>query len=497
MFSSRPIQQKVIKGSMTVLALALLGSIFAYLVRILFSRTLSIESYGLFYAVFGLFNIAATYVDLGLGYAIVYFLPKYIKSQNYSKAWSIFAYGQLITLSASIAFSLVLILLAPFLSRSYFKVPGSEVLIYILCIYLISFTVIYSLTQVFGGMQKERYYSSIAFIRWFITLIFSSIFLVFGFSNVIYYAIALSAAHILTALVYLFLLFHKHKFLSNNRVSWDKPTLKEMFSKSLPVLLETIVYSLVVLGDNFFLTMFKGVGEVGVYNIIYPLASIPIMLINPLTTLILPLVSHLMEKEKNQLQYLIDKLLQVIPFVGLYFGLFIVIFPSSTVRLIFGQKWTGLVEIPLTVLSIGAIAMLTSIILGAVTLGIGEAKKKLKATLFASLINISLNVLLISYYGALGAAITTSLFALILCFFFIKIIKRVIEVHIPYLLYLKFAAFSIVVYFSVRYTNIQIQSWIELMIFGILYTIFYITFGYRLKLYNKQLLDIVLSGKVA
>ncbi len=495
MSNPQSIQEKIIKNSLTVLFLTLMGSIFAYLIRVLLSRTLSVESYGLFYAVFGLFSVATVYIDLGFGYSIVYLLPKYLKIKDYSKAWNIFAYGQLITLSVSFIVSVVFIILASFLSRNYFKVPGSEILIYIFCAYLISFTIIYSLTQAFGGMQKEKYYSSITFTRWFLTVSFSLLFFIFGLSNIIYYAIALAVGHILTAAIYLFLLFQKHKFLTNNKISWDVMTFKEMLTFSLPVLLETIVYSLVLIGDNFFLMLFRGVKEVGIYNIIYPLASIPIILMNPLTTLILPLVSHLMKGERGKLKYLLEKAFQVFPFIGLYFSLFIIIFPYSTVSLIFGQKWSGLVEVPLVILCLGTTAILMSVILGAITLGTGEVRKKLKATLFASVINLSLNALLIWQYGVIGAVITMSLFALMLCYLFMRIIRKVIEVQIPYFLYLKLIIFSTILYLIARYINIQINNWVEFILLGILYTIIYVIFGYTLKLYNRQLVTIILSGR--
>lgn len=495
MSNPQAIQVKVIKSSLFVVILTLLASSFAYLIRVLLSHTLSVESYGLFYAVFGLFTIATAYIDLGFGYSIIYLFPKYIKLNNYSKAWNIFAYGQLIALSVSIVLSVIFIILAPFLSKNYFKVPGTEIIIYIFCAYLISFTIIYSLTQTFGGMQKEKYYSSISFVRWFLTVIFLLFFFIFGFSNIVYYAAAFALGHILTAVIYFFLLFQKHKFLSSNKIIWEVLTFKEMLTFSLPVLLETIVYSLVLIGDNFFLVLFRGVKEVGIYNIIYPLSSIPIMLINPLTTLILPLVSHLMKGEKEKLRYFLEKILQMFPFVGLYFSLFIIIFPSSLVSLIFGQKWLGLVEVPLVILCLGTTAILMSVILGAITLGTGEVRKKLKATFFASVINLGLNALLIWQYGVIGAVIATSLFALILCFLFTRIIKKAIEVRIPYFFYLKLILFSTIIFLTAKYVNIQINNWIDLILFGILYTIIYVVFGYTLKLYNKQLITIIFSGR--
>ncbi|MDP3733221.1 MAG: oligosaccharide flippase family protein, partial [Candidatus Daviesbacteria bacterium] len=203
MYNPKSLKERLVKGSVITLTLALIGSVLAYLVRILLSRTLTVENYGLYYAIFGLISVVTAYVDLGFGYAVVYLFPKHIKDKNYSKAWNVFIYGQAISITTSIIASIFFIAFAPFLAQKYFKLPGSEILIYIFCVYLISFTVINGLIQVFTGFQKEKYYSSIAVFRWLLTLVFSFSFLFFGFSNIFYYAIALCMGHVLTALIFL------------------------------------------------------------------------------------------------------------------------------------------------------------------------------------------------------------------------------------------------------------------------------------------------------
>lgn len=492
MLHAPTLQEKVIKGGIVVLVLAFLGSACAYLIRILFSRTLSVEDYGLFYAVFGLFSIITAYIDLGFGYSVVYLFPKQIKFKNYAKAWNIFIYGQAISLIMSVVASICFIISAPFLAQNYFKKPGSEILIYIFCIYLISFTIINGLIQIFTGFQKEKYYSSIAFSRWFLTLIFSFLFLTLGFSNIVYYAIALCLGHILTALIYFFLFTKKYTFLIRYKIVWEKSILRHMFSFAFPSLLETVIVSLAVLGDTFFLTLFKGVRVVGVYNIIYPLASIPLVLINPINGLLLPLVSHLMEGEEGILKSLMEKILQIVPFIWLYFTLFTVLFPSSIAGLIFGQKWVGLVEIPVTILSVGVLAMLMNGILGAITLGIGKVRAKLKMAIFTVVISLILNGFATYYWGVLGTVITASVMAFIVSFLFSRIIGSVIPFRIPYLFYIKLLFFSSIIYFLVRIIGIYPKNWLELITDGLIYSLIYIAFGYILKVYDQKLLLMIL-----
>lgn len=495
MVNSQSLKEKIIKGSLTVLILSLLGSVFAYLVRILLSRSLSIEDYGLFYATFGLFSMVTVYTDLGFGYSVVYLLPKYIRSKKYSKAWNTFIYGQCISLIMSLIISLIAISFAPVLVKYYFKVAGSEVLIYIFCTYLITFTIINSLIQIYSGMQKEKYYASITVSRWLLTLIFSTPFFVLGFSNVVFYAVALVLGHLFTVIFFLYLLFRKHTFLTSNKIIWENKIFKQMSLFAIPALLEIFVYSLAVTTDTFFLTLVKGVREVGFYNVIYPLASIPIILFNPINALLLPLVSHLMEGEKDKMVYLINKILGIVPFVGLYFVLFIIIFPSSIISLMFGQKWLGPVEIPLTVLSVGSITILMSSLLGAITLGTGRVKEKLKVAAITTALSIVLNLFLIWHLGVLGAVISSTLVSFLLSILFIRILKRIVLFQIPYRLYMKLIFFSIAGYVFVHFLNINPQNWLELISIGIVYTIIFVSFGFVLRIYDKKLISIILSQK--
>src|SRR3989339_256330 len=492
MINSEKLKEKVIKGSSTVLILAFLGSVCAYLIRILLSHSLTIENYGLFYATFGLFSMATVYADLGFGYSVVYLLPKFIKSKKYSKAWNIFIYGQLISLTMSLFISIVLIIFAPMLAKYYFKVAGSEILIYIFCAYLVTFTAINSLIQIFSGMQKEKYYSSITTARWLFSLVFSVVFLAFGFSNIIFFAVAWVLGHALTVILFLFLLFKKHTFLTGNKITWESKVFRQMSLLAIPALMETFVFSLAVTTDTFLLTFIRGVREVGFYNVIYPLASIPIVLFNPVNALLLPLVSHLMEGEKGKMSYLIYKILEIVPFVGLYFVLFIIMFPSSIISLMFGQKWLGSVEMPLIILSLGSILVLMSGILGAITLGTGKVKEKLKVAAITSIVSIALNVFLIWHYGVMGAVITTSVINLMLNILFLRIIGKAVVFQIPYRLYLKLLVFSIACYIFIQLLGVNPQSWVEFIIIGMIYTLVFVSFGLFLKVYDKKLIYMIL-----
>lgn len=488
--------ERVIKGSLIVLVLTFLGSVFAYLIRIVFSRTLSIDEYGLFYAILALVSLIATYTDLGFGYSVVYLFPKYFKAQNYAKAWNIFVHGHSITALIALICCGIIAYLAPFLADNYFKVPGSENLIYLFCFYLLSYVLLNSLTQLYSAMHKPLFYSSMTVSKWFLSLVFAGVFILTGNASAAFFVIALILGHALTALIFICLFLLNNNFLYKNKITLEKTLYAQMFFLALPSITETLVYTGLTSMDTFLLTLFRGVREVGIYNIVFPIASIPVVLFNPINALILPLVSDLMEGEREKLSLLVEKILQIVPFVSLYFSLFTILFPHSIINLIFGPKWQGLAEVPLVILSIGATPILLSGILGAISLGMGRIKEKLKLVSITAVIFLIVNITLTSYFGILGTVISASCSALLLCYLFGRIIKSQVNFKTPVTFYLKLILISLAAILIIQVTGINPSNWLNLIIVGVFFTLIYAGLGFVLKVYDRNLISSVLRKKV-
>lgn len=489
------LQNNVLRSSFIVIFFSFFGSIFAYLIRVLYSRSLSVEDYGLFYAVFGLFSIISVHADLGFGEAIVYFIPKYFRSKKYSKIWNVFNYGQIIQLTASIVISAFFIIFAPLLASKYFKVLGSEKLIYIFCVFLIINSILNSILQIFTGLQKPKYYSLIFVLRSALVLIFSLLILFFDRNEVIYYAFSWVLGYLIITIVFFYLLWKRHPKLSGNNLTWDRNIFNAMYKYALPAFATTLIYSLLVSSDIFFLTLLQGVREVAIYNVVVPIASIPIVLLSPLNSLLFPLVSHLYEGEKKKLGYLINKVYEIIPFIGLYFALFIIMFPSSTIELTFGIKWLDFLEVSLSVFALGYIGILMSSIIGIITLGIGKVKERLWVLSLVAILNIAINSFLIWRYGVVGSAITNTLMGATLCIIFTAIIKKFVDFKIPLRFYMKLFLFSVFLFMFVRTIRFSPQNLVEFIISGLIYTVIFISLGFLLKVADKQLITLVMPRK--
>ncbi len=493
--NSQTLQEKVVKGSFIAIFFSLFGAIFAYLIKVLYSRTLPVEHFGIFYAVFGFIILVSTYTELGFGEAMSYFIPKHLKNKRYKDLLNILIYGQVIQVGIAIILAIIIAVFAPFLATEYFKVAGAKYLLYIFCIFLVLVSILNSLLQIFTGLQKEKYYSSIYIIRMGIIFLLSMIFLMIHLNNVFYYGLAWVLGYLFTALIFIYLLWNNHPYLNVKDLTWNKNLFNDLRNYALPAFTTTFIYTLFTSSDIFFLTLIRGVKDVGVYSLIVPIAAISLIFLAPLNNVLLPLTSHLMEGEKDKLGFLISKIYQVVPFIGIYFALFIIMFPSAVVGLIFGEKWLGPTQIPLTYLSLGYIALLMSNILGIITLGTGKIKERLKILFFVTILNIIMHAILIYYFGILGAVITNSFTAIILILLYTKILRNTIFFTIPYLFYLELLSFTVLSFLLVKLTHFSPNSWLEFLLSGAIYTGIFSLLGFILKIYNKKLISLIIPQR--
>ena len=77
--------KKAVKGSAIIFAFTIISVILGYLTRIVLARGLSVEEYGLFYAVFGLVSFFLFFRQLGLDSAMVKYVAEYTAKKAHNK----------------------------------------------------------------------------------------------------------------------------------------------------------------------------------------------------------------------------------------------------------------------------------------------------------------------------------------------------------------------------------------------------------------------------
>jgi O-antigen/teichoic acid export membrane protein len=484
--------KRVYKGGAVILFFTLLTAPIGYVVRIMYSHVLSIQDYGLFYAVLSLLSIFNNYNDLGLGSSLVYFIPKFVKKKDYSSAWNAYKYSEITSTLVSVVLSFIFVLSAEWLSSHYFKIPQAKYLIVIFTVYHIADVFVSVACKFLSGMQKEKYYSSREFIRLLFTFILTVIFWGLGYSNVIHFSIAWTLAFVVTAVVFYYFVYNKHQSVISP-LKWNQKLFIKLLKYGFPTTLTLLITTVISSSNTFFLTALKGVKDFGIYSIVFSIVSIPSIFIASVSGFFSPFTSDLMEGKKEKINILMENVLVYIPFFTFYFSLFIFMFPSSSIKLLFGVKWVEQATFPLSILIIGSFFSIMSDYYIAILLGIGLVKERLKISLITALLNVIISPILIYKLGIIGAVSGNVFIYLFTTLLLGRLLKRKIPFSYPWLFYFKLLLIAISMFVIKYLFKLNPTSWFQFVLFGLVYTVIILIFAYHLKLFNKKMVKLLIN----
>jgi len=253
---------KVLKRFIYVYFFALLVAPLGYGLRILYAKGLSVEEYGVFYAIIALLSVLLIFSDFGFSQALVYFIPKFRKNHKQCKALTIYAVS--VHSITALIFGLGLFFLSPFLAEYYFKTPIAELPLKVLAFYFAIWTVGRSLISSFKGFQLERYWAPWELFRLAPALLLSALVMYYMQEDRLFW---ISLIWLITLVI---------------RFIWYLVVLLKKFSFLVRVA-ATGAGALMGNVDVIILTYLQTVTETALYNIALPSAHIVMVLIMPLT----------------------------------------------------------------------------------------------------------------------------------------------------------------------------------------------------------------------
>tara|TARA_B100000676_G_scaffold313237_1_gene392581 strand:+ start:2151 stop:3611 length:1461 start_codon:yes stop_codon:yes gene_type:complete len=362
------------------------------------TKNLAPEEYGLWGLVFTTCSLSLTLTSLGLGSALSRFLPSNKSKENIQEGfYSVLIIKTLLSLFLSISF---FVLSQIFISD--FDNNSELVKITSLLILLTTIQPVYSrLLKIF---RKIKTLSTLKIIEGYgLVILYASILLNgYGLIHLLYSYLLVKTGIIIFLIIYLW---------PKTGIKWPKFTLlKEYFSYGLPTLPSSISFWIVNLSDRYIIVYLLGASSLGIYSAAYVIGSIPHMVSSLINFIMLVALSELydkgeIEKVKAHLRYS----------AKYYFGLTIpfifgsIICSKELLRILSTEEissngWFIVPIIAIAYLFLGIYNLLNYILL--IT-----KKTKILAVVWiiAMPLNIILNILIIPYYGLIGAAITTAL----------------------------------------------------------------------------------------
>jgi len=487
--------RRTIKGASITFLFSVMAAIVIYIFRVMLARHLGPTEYGLFYAVFTFIIFFLFIRDLGLGSALVKFISKFRALRKYNSIKTSISSVLLFQLISSVFLGIILFSFSDYLALYYFKNRISSTIIRILALYIVGSVSFIIIKGIFRGFQEMTLYASVELSKNVLVITLTYIF----FQNGIGIMAPVWAYTITSfALFFLYLPFAMKKFsFFSYKIIEFKPIFKKIIFFGIPLFATSIADRVIGYIDTLFLTYFRSLSEVGIYNVILPSVLLLLKFGFAFSAIIFPLVSEISEK-KNLMALKKGIILFYKYIFVILIPPFIVVsqYANELIISLFGVEYGGGIT-AFQILLFGVFLFNLALINNNIIAAFGEPKMVARITIFAAIFNVIANLILIPKYGIFGAALTTTISYSIVTILTVKYMKNKFYLKLPYLIWIKQAFIAGITWAIVIAVNnfISFSLIYNILVSAIIATVTFIGFLVLFKVINLNEIRGYLSKK--
>jgi len=464
-----------VKGAAIVLIVSLIAGFLGYLVRLILARNLTLEEFGLFYAVLAFLGLIGFFKSLGFDRALVKFIPEFLHKKDDSRIKSSIVYVGLILLITNSVIIIAVYFISNFLAVNFFNNPQADIVLRLMAIAFFLDSFVLMLKFAFQGFKKMMYFSGIDAIRMLliITIMLIGFKLSYGLFIPVYaYILAPIVLMIVSGIILVKFVFPKF-FVSE--FFFDKKLLKGISKYGIFVTATSIGTAMLYYTDTLALTYFAGLEAVALYSVALPTAKILLFIPRAIGGMLWPLTSELWaKKEKKIIIVGIESLFKysvifIVPLVFIIFSF------AELIIVVFYGKAFVLASNAMKILVVGMIfAVLYGITINFFA-GIGKPQIISKIVYIAGIFNLIADIVLIPVIGMIGAAIATTISHLIMMAMGLLEIRKYIKLSFPVKVWAKTLLAGILFTATIWLlkwiltVNVWLETFIILLIAGFIY----------------------------
>lgn len=183
---------------------------------------------------------------------------------------------------------------------------------------------------------------------------------------------------------------------------------RELLVFSTPLIVTTVMLKILNDIDTFILGYFQGTGDVGIYNVIYPLGELLTVGLSALSFIFMPVISDLHSDGKHAEMRRIYQVSTKWNFMLTFpIAAVLLLFPTTVISLTFGAEYTAGAS-ALSILGVGMFVHSVMGLNGSALTSIGRTRVIAVDNVIVAATNVALNVVLIPQYSYYGAAFATT-----------------------------------------------------------------------------------------
>jgi O-antigen/teichoic acid export membrane protein len=399
------------KGASVSLTGGLAVQVLGMAVQILMARLLGAAAFGLYSVGWTLLRLLSPVTTLGLEAGVTFFGARYLR-------FSATKFKGVVRESITIAFlsgatiGIALYLAAPVLAEHVFHKPDTLMIIrgFGPAFPLYGVLIVSGVVTRLSHRMQYALYSSLAFTA-FALIFFLVLFICkWGVMGAVLSTVGGIAIGAMISVCFIMLLFPS-TFAKEIRPEW---VCGELLAYSAPLALSALAGSMLTFVDRLFIASFCSSADVGLYQVASQLSLFFVIAYGAFDSIFSPMAADLHARGENKR---LGELYRVCTKWGLYVSapVFLVILfaPAQLVECTYGSPYVNAAT-PLVILSLGKLFLMTTAISASVLLMTGRQTIVVALPLAVLPIDLFLNFILARAFGLVGAAVATTISAVIL-----------------------------------------------------------------------------------
>lgn len=395
--------KKILKGSAMIAATTLGAAVMGFLLRMILTRRLGVEEFGLFYAMIAFFGPIGLLKNLGVNRAIIKYMPEFLQAGDLNRTKEALHWGMIFSLGTSLIVALPLFFGAEWLGRSFFHHEQSPVFFRIMLVYFVLSTLGGVFSSFFNGLQRPFLLSSRALFTELIILVGAYCIAGLDLKDLCLIHVGAEGAVILFSAFMLLKIFPYFRTPSRLTLSG----IGKLLSFGLKAITSPLVNRVFGRLDIILLTYFNNLSHVGFYSAAQPFSRLFTILGSSIGKIVMPYSSETFASgDRKSIGDTIRSLQRLMLFSLAPIAIVFFLFSSELLEIFFGRVYqAGSMVVRLLVG--GTLIHSLTIIHTDVITGVGEPLKVTKLTTLNSVFNLCGNLLLIPLWGMNGAALST------------------------------------------------------------------------------------------
>jgi len=395
--------KEILTGSVVTFILKITGMLLGYIVILIISKKYGAEGVGVYSLVLSLMTFFAMISTLGMNISILRFVGQFNRGNERYKLKLVYRYALQFVLPLSIFFGIFLYMLADFLSENIFHNSEYKPALKFIAFILPFLTLLNISVEFIRGLKELKISEFLRSVgRPIVNILLLStagLYIV----NKIFPVYTLGVGIVISSMFSYFFIQRKIKYLKKNKKNDNIFSQKEFFITSFPMMISAVASFMMGNISLVMLEIFSSTKDVGIYSVVFKLATLISLVLVVVNTISAPKFSELYWQEKyDELQKIITQSTLLIFFSSVIIALILIVFRKSILALFGDEFIVG--SYPLIVL---IIAQLINSVTGSVSILLnmsGNQKVLRNILLVTTVLSIVSSYFLVVNYGVDGAA---------------------------------------------------------------------------------------------